>query len=43
MDPEANIIVAPSDHLIMKEDEFVADMKNGLNFVAENPYLLTLV
>ncbi len=42
VDPEANIIVAPSDHLIMKEDEFVADMKNGLNFVAENPYLLTL-
>ncbi len=30
VDPEANIIVAPSDHLIMKEDEFVADMKTAL-------------
>jgi Mannose-1-phosphate guanylyltransferase len=42
VNPEANIIVAPSDHLIMKEDQFVADMKNGLEFVDKNPFLLTL-
>jgi mannose-1-phosphate guanylyltransferase len=42
VDPEANIIVAPSDHLILKEDLFVADMRKGLVFVEENPVLLTL-
>lgn len=42
VDPEANIIVAPSDHLIMREDQFVADMKSGLEFVAKKPVLLTL-
>lgn len=42
VDPEANIIVAPSDHLILKEDLFVADMRKGLAFVEENPVLLTL-
>ena len=43
VNPLANIIVAPSDHLILKEDEFVADMQKGLQFVSENPVLLTLV
>lgn len=42
VNPQANIIVAPSDHLILKEDEFVADMQKGLQFVSENPVLLTL-
>ena len=42
VNPLANIIVAPSDHLILKEDEFVADMQKGLQFVSENPVLLTL-
>lgn len=42
VNPQANIIVAPSDHLIMHEDQFEADMKKGLAFVADNPFLLTL-
>ncbi|HHX32061.1 MAG TPA: mannose-1-phosphate guanylyltransferase [Bacteroidales bacterium] len=42
VNPQANIIVAPSDHLILREDEFVADMQKGLKFVKENPVLLTL-
>lgn len=42
LNPNANIIVAPSDHLILKEDEFIADMQKGLQFVSENPVLLTL-
>lgn len=42
VNPEANIIVAPSDHLILKEDQFVEDMLTGLDFVSENPVLLTL-
>jgi mannose-1-phosphate guanylyltransferase len=42
VNPNANIIVAPSDHLIVKEDQFVIDMKKGLEFVSHNPALLTL-
>lgn len=42
LNPEANLIVAPSDHLILREDEFVTAMKNGLEFVAHSPQLLTL-
>lgn len=42
VNPNANIIVAPSDHLILKEEEFIADMQKGLQFVSDNPVLLTL-
>ncbi len=41
-DPEANLIVAPADHLIIKEEEFVRQIKNGLDFVEKNDALLTL-
>jgi len=41
-DEEANIIVAPSDHLIMKENEFIEVLKKGLEFVENNDALLTL-
>ncbi|MGQ8337234.1 mannose-1-phosphate guanylyltransferase [Sunxiuqinia sp. A32] len=40
--PNANMIVAPSDHLITKEDEFVRQIENGLDFVSNNNVLLTL-
>ena len=40
--PDANLIVAPSDHIILKEEEFVRQIKNGLQFVKENDALLTL-
>ncbi|NQU88586.1 MAG: mannose-1-phosphate guanylyltransferase, partial [Mariniphaga sp.] len=42
INPDANIIVAPSDHIILKEDEFITQIKNGLKFVSENNSLLTL-
>lgn len=42
IDPEATIVVAPSDHLILKEEMFIDDIKKGLEFVAKNPVLLTL-
>lgn len=41
-DPEASIVVAPSDHLIMKEREFEAAMNRGLEFVEAHDALLTL-
>ncbi|GAB6012006.1 mannose-1-phosphate guanylyltransferase [Viscerimonas tarda] len=42
INPNANIVVAPSDHLILKEDEFVSVIQNALEFVERNPMLLTL-
>jgi mannose-1-phosphate guanylyltransferase len=38
----ANLIVTPSDHLILKEDEFIHQLENGLDFVSEKEALLTL-
>ena len=42
INPKANIVVAPSDHLILKEDEFARCVNQGLEFVAKYPALLTL-
>lgn len=42
MTDKANIVVAPSDHLILKEIEFLETIKQGLNFVENNNSLLTL-
>ena len=39
--PDANLIVAPSDHLILNEKEFIQQIKNGIDFVKENNALLT--
>lgn len=39
---KANIIVAPSDHLILKEDIFVDTLKRGIEFIEHNNSLLTL-
>lgn len=40
--PNANIIVAPADHLILKEQKFIDVMEKALNFTASNDALLTL-
>jgi mannose-1-phosphate guanylyltransferase len=42
INPNANIVVAPSDHLILKEDEFTQAVQNGLEFVSKDDKLLTL-
>lgn len=42
MNPSANIIVAPADHLILKEAEFIEAITKGMEFVAQSPQLLTL-
>lgn len=38
----ANIIVAPSDHLILQEKKFIDTVRLGLDFVHRNDTLLTL-
>jgi mannose-1-phosphate guanylyltransferase len=42
LNPEANFVVAPSDHVILDEDTFVETLQKGLNFTAQNDALLTL-
>ncbi len=39
---KANIIVAPSDHLILKENDFIQTINEGLDFIQDNDVLLTL-
>lgn len=41
-DPEANIIVAPSDHVILEESEYVRIVELALDFVSKNDALCTL-
>lgn len=40
--PDACMVVAPSDHLITKEDEFLTAIRSGLEFVSKGDYMLTL-
>ena len=40
--PNASIVVAPSDHIILKEEEFVKTMQSALKAASENDWLLTL-
>ena len=40
--PNASIVVAPSDHIILKEEEFVDTMQSALKAASENDWLLTL-
>ncbi len=42
IDPEASIIVAPSDHLITRENIFVDSVERGFRFVETHDALLTL-
>lgn len=42
INPNANMVVAPSDHLILKEDEFLDVVQKGLLYVADTDKLLTL-
>ena len=42
INPKANIVVTPADHLIIREDEFDEAIVQGLEFAAKYPYLLTL-
>lgn len=42
LNPNANILVAPSDHLILKEGEFLDAIEKGLTFVSQSEKLLTL-
>ncbi len=40
--PDANIIVAPADHLILKEQKFIEVMETALEYTRNNEALVTL-
>lgn len=40
--PEARVVVAPSDHIILDENEFINTLQSALKAVSENDWLLTL-
>jgi mannose-1-phosphate guanylyltransferase len=42
INPDACIVVAPSDHLILKEDEFVRVINRAFQAASENDWLITL-
>lgn len=42
LNPHANMVVAPADQLIMKEEEFRHAIQHGLDYVAHNDKLLTV-
>lgn len=42
INPDANIIVAPSDHIILKEDAFIEVINKALEATKDNDWLITL-
>ncbi|MEM1323857.1 MAG: mannose-1-phosphate guanylyltransferase [Bacteroidota bacterium] len=42
LNPEANFVIAPSDHIVLKEAIFIEALQKALNFTANNPALCTL-
>ena len=42
INPNATIIVSPSDHLILQEETFLNEMEKGLSFARDNEILLTM-
>lgn len=42
INPNANIVVTPADHLILQEQHYLKNIQTGLNFVSKFPSLLTL-
>lgn len=42
LNPNARVVVAPSDHVILKENNFIQAVEKGLDFVSKNNSLLTL-
>lgn len=42
LDPDASMVVLPSDHLVLKEDEFRRTLEEGFDFVEKGDRLLTI-
>ena len=42
LDPDATIIVSPSDHAIFREEKFLADLRQAVQTVAMHDWIITL-
>ncbi len=42
LNPNASCVIAPSDHLILNEQQFLTDIENALQFASKNPALVAL-
>lgn len=42
LNPKANIVISPSDHMVLNEDVFADDIEKGLCFVSKNDCVLAL-
>ena len=42
LNPEANLVIAPSDHVIMDEVSFISTLETALDYTSRNQALLTL-
>lgn len=42
LNPDANFVIAPSDHIILKEEAFIQKLRMALSFAEKNDALLTL-
>lgn len=42
INPDANIIIAPSDHLILNEEVFISSLEKALDFASDHDALITL-
>lgn len=42
LNPAANLVIAPSDHIILQEKAFIDTLRKGLDFTARHDALLTL-
>ena len=41
LNPDATMVIAPSDHIILKEEAFLNKVRTGLDFAAANDALVT--
>ena len=42
LNPNANLVIAPADHIILKEQKFTAELEKALAFASQNDVLITL-
>ena len=42
LNPQANFVISPSDHIVLKEDKFIEKLQQALAFTSGNKALITL-
>jgi mannose-1-phosphate guanylyltransferase len=42
INPQANIVITPSDQMVMNEEKFVRSLETGINYVTKNDVLLAM-